>query len=120
MQLGVMTGMVRSVHSCKSGLNAFKEQYKLATRDNDPTGILREPDVRNFRKVSYIKSLSHDDKKKWLERKGKSVSASIDEALVEGQYMFIFIYSRWFTRLVYTRLYIQLVSDKEELRGILK
>ena len=84
MELGVRSGMVRSVYSCKSGLNAFKENYKLATRDNNPTGILQEPNVQIFREVSFIKSLSHDDKKIWLERKGKTVSTSIDEALVEG------------------------------------
>lgn len=88
MKLGVMAGMVRSEHSCKSGLNAFKEHYKLTTKDNNPTGILQEPGVQIFREASYIKSLSRNDRTKWLERKGKSVSASIDEALVEGQYEF--------------------------------
>lgn len=85
MQLGVKTGMVRSVETCKAGLNAFKSRYKEATKDENPENILEEMFARGFRHESYIQDLSLEARTQWLETKGKTVSASIDEALVEGQ-----------------------------------
>jgi succinyl-CoA synthetase beta subunit len=85
MRLGVKSGMVRSVYNCKSGLNAFKQHFKKTTKDNNPNDILEEPHVKRYREELYIEALSDDDTREWLRMKGKTVSASIDEALVEGQ-----------------------------------
>lgn len=84
MRLGVKSGMVRSVYNCKSGLNAFKQHFKKTTKDNNPNDILEEPHVKRYREELYIEALSDDDTREWLRMKGKTVSASIDEALVEG------------------------------------
>ncbi|XP_028402716.1 uncharacterized protein LOC114525533 [Dendronephthya gigantea] len=84
VQLGVKTGMVRSAFNCKAGLDAFKARYKEITKENDPKGILDESFVVGFRHGLYIKDLSDEDHEEWMKMKGKSISASIDEALVEG------------------------------------
>ena len=85
MEMGVKAGMVRSVYSCKSGLDAFKAHYIKTARKNNPEDILKEEVfLKNFRKDFFIMNLSNEDRMQWLRMKGKEVSASIEEALVEG------------------------------------
>ena len=86
MEMGVKAGMVRSVYSCKSGLDAFKTHYIKTARKNNPEDILKEQVfLKNFRKELFIMHLSKEDRMQWLRMKGKDMSASIEEALVEGQ-----------------------------------
>jgi hypothetical protein len=85
MDLGVKAGMVRSVYNCKSGLDAFKEMYEKIAKENKPEDILKEGFLAHFSKDLFTRSLSNEDRLQWMKMKGKEVSASIDEALVEGQ-----------------------------------
>ena len=89
MGQGVQAGMVRSIYNCKSGLEAFKQKFRRTTKNNNPTAILEEPYLEAFLDESYIDHLSEKDKMDWWQRKGKHVSVSIEEALVEGQKRFV-------------------------------
>ena len=84
MKSGVMAGMVRSHSSCRSGLNAFKHRFNAISRHNNPKDVLNEWCVRHFLKSSYIKNISIADRQNWAKLKGKDISTSITDALIEG------------------------------------
>ena len=84
MKSGVKAGMVRSYSSCRSGLNAFKYEFNAISRHNNPKDVLKEWCVQDFVKSSYIKNISIADRQNWAKSKGKDISTSITDALIEG------------------------------------
>ena len=85
MQLGVKTGMVRSVHNCKSGIDAFKEDFSKIARDNDPNDVLSEWFVKLYLRADFSKSLSKGDRDEWMDKYKKSFEQSVNDSLVEGR-----------------------------------
>ena len=84
MKSGVKAGMVRSEFSCRSGLDAFESRFKKISKQNNPKDVLKELFVKDYLKASFIKNISKADRENWLKSKGKDISASISDALVEG------------------------------------
>ena len=85
MQLGVKTGMVRSRFNCISGIDAFKQEFKKISSDNDPSEVLREWFVQRYIKAEFSNSLSKEDKDKWENKYNESFMQSVNDSLIEGR-----------------------------------
>ena len=84
MQLGVKTGMVRSKSNCISGIDAFKQKFPKISGDNDPNAVLSEWFVQVYIGAEFNKSLSKEDRDKWLARYNKTFMQSVKDNLIEG------------------------------------
>ena len=84
MQLGVKTGMVRSRFNCISGIDAFKQEFKKISSENDPNDVLNEWFVQHYLKAEFSKNLSSEDRGAWMKKYGKSFKQSVNDTLIEG------------------------------------
>ena len=83
--MGVKAGYVRAKIDCRSGLDAFKANYKLIASKRSASEVLNEWFSKNFLDANMVpKLLSAAVKDAWLKEKGKSVSQSLKDALVSG------------------------------------
>lgn len=85
VQLGVKSGMVRTVIDCQAGVDALKEKYRNLSLANNAEGVLKEWFAKSYLNADYLGKLSKGVDNKWTEdHNGKSVVASLKEALKEG------------------------------------
>ncbi|XP_031556875.1 uncharacterized protein LOC116293574 [Actinia tenebrosa] len=84
MELGVRTGMVRSVVDCKSSVYAFKNNYGNMAIKNDSSAIFEESYARVFLETSFLSRLEEGVEQSWVASKGLSVQDSLRRALVSG------------------------------------
>ena len=84
MQLGVKTGMVRSRYNCKSGIDAFKQEFKKISSKNDSKEVLNEWFVRHYIKAEFSKNLSTEDSDRWFTKYNKTFMQSVNDSLIEA------------------------------------
>ena len=85
VQLGVKSGMVRTVIDCQAGVDALKEKYRQLSLANNTEGVLKEWFAKGYLDAQYLQQLTSGVDDKWTEdHKGKNVNASLKEALKEG------------------------------------
>lgn len=85
VELGVKSGMIRTVIDCQAGVDALKESYRQLSLAGKADGILSEWFAKGYLKTSYLSKLGSGVDEEWTEKNnGKNVNASIVEALKEG------------------------------------
>lgn len=84
MELGVLTGMVRAVEDCKSGLDAFKEKYHEIALSGDSSGVFKEWWTAKYLAPDFLQSLNKDVEPRWKALYRKTIKQSIALALEEG------------------------------------
>ena len=76
--------MVRSIEDCRSGVDALKEQLKHLTQANDSESVLDEWYTEPFLDEEFLHYVPQKDLQLWVRNHKKTISISIEEALVEG------------------------------------
>lgn len=85
VQLGVKSGMVRTVVDCQAGVDALKEKYRQLSLANKAEGVLKEWFAKSYLEAKYLVNLSKGVDDKWAkDHSGKNVNVSLKEALKEG------------------------------------
>ena len=84
LELGVMTGMVRAVEDCRSGLDAFKERFSEIDLSGNSSGVLKEWYTAKFRSPNFLSSLNRGVEESWKASTRRTVKQSINLALEEG------------------------------------
>ncbi|XP_068748355.1 uncharacterized protein [Montipora capricornis] len=85
VELGVKSGMVRTVIDCQAGVDALKESYRQLSLAGNSEGILREWFAKGYLNPLYLLHLDDGVDVEWRKQHhGKSVNMSIQEALKEG------------------------------------
>lgn len=85
VQLGVKSGMIRTVIDCLAGVNALKEKYRELSLANNAEGVLEEWFAKGYLNADYLAKLTKGVDDKWTkDHNGKNVNASLKEALKEG------------------------------------
>ncbi|KAL9980551.1 hypothetical protein ACROYT_G009153 [Oculina patagonica] len=85
VQLGVKSGMIRTVIDCQAGVDALKESYRQLSLANKSEGVLKEWFAKSYLKEEYLANLADGVNDKWTkDHNGKNVNASLKEALQEG------------------------------------
>lgn len=85
VQLGVKSGMVRTVIDCQAGVDALKEKYRNLSLANSAEGVLTEWFAKSYLNANYLVNLSKGVDDKWTkDHNGKNVNASLKEALKKG------------------------------------
>ena len=84
MQLGVKTGMVRAKLNCLAGNDAFTQNFKKISSENDPNDVLKEWFVKHYLSKKFTKSLSQEDQNRWIAKYKKFFNESVNESLIEG------------------------------------
>ena len=98
LKTGIRAGMVRSIFTCKSGLDAFKQEFKEVSKENNPEDILKEWFVKNYINEAFLKNVSKADREAWSKKHHKDIETSINETLIKGEkiiklkYIYIYIY----------------------------
>ena len=83
--MGVKAGYVRAKIDCKSGLDAFKANYKLIASKRSASEVLNEWFAKYYLSADWVQKLLNDSvKSAWQTEKGKSVDKSLRDALVTG------------------------------------
>ena len=82
--------MVRSKFTCQSGLDAFKQEFKEISKQNNPNDVLKEWFVKIYIQEDFTNKIPAADQQTWFKKNKKSTSSSISEALVEGTIYTIF------------------------------
>ena len=76
--------MVRSIEDCRSGVDALKEQFKHLTKANESESVLDEWYTEPFLDEEFLHYVPEKDLQLWVRNHKKTISISIEEALVEG------------------------------------
>ena len=77
--------MVRTVIDCQAGVDALKEKYRQLSLANNAEGVLQEWFAKSYLNAEYLANLAKGVEDKWTkDHNGKSVNASLKEALEEG------------------------------------
>ena len=84
IDLGVKTGMVRSIEDCKSGVDALKEESTELAKTNKSESILDEWYTSSFLDGEFLDYVPEKDLQLWIKNNGKTALSSIKEALIEG------------------------------------
>lgn len=85
VQLGVKSGMVRTVIDCQAGVDALKEKYRNLSLANSAEGVLTEWFAKRYLNANYLVNLSKGVDDKWTKHhNGKNANASLKEALKKG------------------------------------
>ncbi|KAJ7374134.1 hypothetical protein OS493_009471 [Desmophyllum pertusum] len=85
VQLGVKSGMIRTVIDCQAGVDALKESYRQLSLANTSEGVLNERFGKSYLNADYLANLEKGVDEKWAkDHSGKNVNASLKEALQEG------------------------------------
>ena len=85
MQLGIKTGMVRSIEDCRAGVDAIKSEVsKKMSQTNKSESVLEEWYMLKFQTPAFYDHLSKEDHELWVENKGKNPLESVQEALIKG------------------------------------
>ncbi|KAL9959511.1 hypothetical protein ACROYT_G032838 [Oculina patagonica] len=82
LKLGVATGMVRSVESCKAGIHATKRNYYEIAVHNE-TGILNEAVAKTILAKSFTAKITSKMNNTWYETRGESVHTSLKRFLLD-------------------------------------
>lgn len=85
VELGVKSGMVRTVVDCQAGVDALKESFKQISLAGKSEGIIKEWFASGYLNHLYLSKLAAGVNDQWSENhQGKNVTVSIREALEEG------------------------------------
>lgn len=85
VELGVNSGMVRTVVDCQAGVDALKESYKQISLAGKSEGIIKEWFASGYLDHLYLSKLAAGVNDQWSENhQGKNVTVSIIEALKDG------------------------------------
>lgn len=85
VQLGVKSGMIRTVIDCQAGVDALKESYRQLSLSGKSDGILGEWFSKKYLNTKYLSELDKGVDEQWTKNhNGKSVNASVVEALKDG------------------------------------
>ena len=84
IELGVKTGMVRTIEDCKSGVDALKEEYTRLTTTNKSESVLDEWYTESFQDDNFLDYVPAKDLQLWIKKHKKTALSSVKEALVEG------------------------------------
>ncbi len=78
--------MVRAKIDCKSGLDAFLEQYKTIGKTRIASSVLEEWFGANFVSLitTHFNALNNTLNQTWATRTGKYVKESVQDALIDG------------------------------------
>ena len=76
--------MVRSKFNCIAGIDAFKQNFKKISIDNDPNEVLSEWFVEHYITAEFSKNLSSEDRVKWMKKYSKTFMQSVNDSLIEG------------------------------------
>ncbi|XP_068740559.1 uncharacterized protein [Montipora capricornis] len=82
VKYGVGAGFVRSVEDCQDGLYSIQRVF-FEVSQHGPGGVLNESYTKEMRDAKWLADLDLSVSQAWEKKHGKSVRASIDEALVE-------------------------------------
>lgn len=83
MKYGVGAGFVRSEEDCQDGLYSIQRKFSEVSQ-NGPKGVLNASYTKEMRDPRWLAGLDTRTSEVWEKKHGKSVQASIDEALVEN------------------------------------